>query len=66
MPQFTKGQTVRVLLDKKLSLEGESGSIEAKFVSYLHGQPDWAVIEFEKQHHGGVKTLHVPVSVIET
>jgi len=66
MLQFSKGQLVRVLLDKKLSIEGESAPVEAKFVDYLHGQPDWAVVEFEKAHHGGVKFLHVPVSVIES
>jgi len=66
MPQLTKGQLVRIHLDKNLSLDEESVPREATFVAYLHGQPDWAVIEFEKEHHGGVKTLHVPVSVIET
>jgi hypothetical protein len=64
MPKFTKGQPVRIHLDKNLSLDGEVAPREAKFVDYLHGQPDWAVIEFEKAHHGGVKTLHVPVAVI--
>lgn len=66
MPQFTKGQLVRVHLDKQLSLAGEKTPAEAKFVDYLHGQPDWAVVEFENRHHGGVKFLHVPVSVIES
>jgi hypothetical protein len=66
MPHFTKGQAVRVLLDKDLGIAGETRAIEATFLDYLHGQPDWAAIEFEKAHRGGVKFLHVPISVIET
>ena len=66
MPQLTKGQLVRIHLDQKFGLDGERTPREATFVAYLHGQPDWAIVEFKEKHHGGVKTLHVPVSVIET
>jgi hypothetical protein len=65
MPQLTNGQLVRIQLDKNFSLEGERAPREATFVAYLHGQPDWAVVEFKEKHHGGVKTMHVPIGVIE-
>ncbi len=61
---FKRGDTVTVLLTADHELEGDLQSHSAKFIRTLPGQ-DWAEVQLEKEHAGGVNTLHVPLDAIE-
>jgi hypothetical protein len=61
---FKRGDTVTVRLTAQHEIEGDLQSHTAKFIRTLPGQ-DWAEVQLENEHAGGVKTLHVPLDAIE-
>jgi hypothetical protein len=60
---FKRGDTVTVRLTADHELEGDLQPHSAKFIRTLPGQ-DWAEVQLESEHAGGVKTLHVPLEAI--
>lgn len=66
---FKPGQDVKVFLTEKHTLHADEITDEhnahaAKFVAYHLTNADWADVDLEEDHAGGMKRLSVPVSVL--
>jgi hypothetical protein len=64
LTELKAGQRVRVMLTEDHQLEGEQIEHEAKFLGRHIVDNEWAEVELDKEHAGGVRRLSVPLSRI--